>query len=226
MNTDSNKSLSSNEFCWDNGDAPESHSILAPAVLEQLKLISSKVNGRPIRILDLGCGNGSFSARMSDLGYDVAACDHSSSGIKMAKESFPQVEFVQLNLNDKLPSQYQRGFDVVVSLEVIEHLFQPRVVFDRAREALGENGYLIVSTPYHGYIKNLALALFNKCDDHWHPLRDYGHIKFFSKNTLIQLVEERRFKVCSFYRVGRIPMLAKSMIIVAELNGLFPRWVI
>jgi 2-polyprenyl-6-hydroxyphenyl methylase/3-demethylubiquinone-9 3-methyltransferase len=72
-----------------------------------------------------------------------------------------------------------------------------------------------MSTPYHGYWKNLALALTNKFDAHWHPLRDFGHVKFFSRATLSQLASEAGFSVTDFLRVGRIPVLACSMILVA-----------
>ena len=75
-------------------------------------------------------------------------------------------------------------FDTVLSAEVVEHLFLPRELFARAREALGDGGRLVVTTPYHGYAKNLALAVFGQFDQHWVPLSDYGHIKFFSKATL------------------------------------------
>jgi 2-polyprenyl-6-hydroxyphenyl methylase/3-demethylubiquinone-9 3-methyltransferase len=62
-----------------------------------------------------------------------------------------------------------------------------------------------VTTPFHGYYKNLALAITGKYDKHWHPLRDYGHVKFFSHKTLSALFEEQGFAVRNYVRVGRIP---------------------
>jgi len=106
-------------------------------------------------------------------------------------------------------------FDAVVSLEVVEHLMQPRHLVARAYGALRPGGVLVMSTPYHGYLKNLALALTNGWDTHWHPLRDFGHVKFFSRKTLSQLVCEAGFSVRNFVRVGRIPPFACSMIVVA-----------
>jgi len=216
--TDLHKSLSSDEFCWSEGNTPDSHAYLAPVVMKQLRRISNLKAGKPLKVLDLGCGNGTFSARMANAGFKVTACDHSISGVEIAKKAFPRIEFFQQDVNEHIPAEYAGMFDVVVSLEVIEHLFQPRLLFRRAQEALGRNGHLILSTPYHGYTKNLALALFNKFDDHWHPLRDFGHIKFFSKNTLLQCFMECGFSVNTFSRVGRIPAFAKSMIVVAELK--------
>jgi hypothetical protein len=77
-------------------------------------------------------------------------------------------------------------------------------------------GNAILSTPYHGYWKNLAMALSGKMDAHFTALWDHGHIKFWSIRTLSILLEEVGFRDLQFERVGRIPPLAKSMIAVAQ----------
>lgn len=74
----------------------------------------------------------------------------------------------------------------------------------------------ILSTPYHGYWKNLTLAIFGKMDAHFTALWDHGHIKFWSMRTLTILLEEAGFRDIQFERVGRIPPLAKAMIAVAR----------
>lgn len=74
----------------------------------------------------------------------------------------------------------------------------------------------MLSTPYHGYLKNLALALAGKWDDHLGPLWDGGHIKFFSKRTLRALLEEAGFQQIDLLRVGRVPALAKSLVAVVR----------
>jgi 2-polyprenyl-6-hydroxyphenyl methylase/3-demethylubiquinone-9 3-methyltransferase len=53
-------------------------------------------------------------------------------------------------------------------------------------------------------------------DAHFTALWDYGHIKFWSRRTLAVLLEEAGLRVERFVRVGRIPLLAKSMIAVAQ----------
>jgi hypothetical protein len=73
----------------------------------------------------------------------------------------------------------------------------------------------IISTPYHGYLKNLVLALGNKWDLHFTPLWDCGHIKLWSRKTLSQLLNEGGFRVVRFIGAGRVPFLWKSMIMVA-----------
>jgi hypothetical protein len=78
-------------------------------------------------------------------------------------------------------------------------------------------GLAIVSTPYHGYWKNLSLSLVpGAWDRHHHPLRDHGHIKFWSIPSMRALLSAAGFRQVSFLRAGRVRPLAKAMIAIAE----------
>ena len=109
-------------------------------------------------------------------------------------------------------------FDTIISTEVIEHLYDPRKYVLFCKQVLKGKGRLILSTPYNGYLKYLALALVGGMDRHLTVLWDGGHIKFWSKKTLTLLLEEQGFKVTQFIGCGRFPYLWKSMILVAELK--------
>jgi hypothetical protein len=85
-----------------------------------------------------------------------------------------------------------------------------------ARKALAPGGRFIVSTPYHGYLKNIALAVSGKFDRHFSVLWDGGHIKFFSRRTLAQMLADEGFEVVTFVGAGRLPLLWKSMIVEAR----------
>lgn len=113
----------------------------------------------------------------------------------------------------------ETGFDAVISTEVIEHLFLPAALPRFARAVLKPGGHLIVTTPYHGYIKNLLICLAGKWDSHHTPLWDGGHIKFWSRRTLSDLLEANGFEVVRFKGAGRVYGLWKSMIIIARLRN-------
>ena len=117
---------------------------------------------------------------------------------------------------DDLRSSLSREFDFVVSLEVIEHLFDPRLFLRRTFHALKPGGLLILSTPYHSYLKNVVLALSGRLDAHFTVLWDGGHIKFFSWPTLRTLLEEAGFLDLRFCGAGRVPFLWKSMVVSAR----------
>ncbi len=172
-------------------------------------------SGRAKRALDLGCGNGATAGMLSDLGFEVTGIDASESGIAHAKASHPRCQFEVASVYDDLPARYGK-FSLVVSLEVVEHLYDPRKLARAAFDLLVPGGTAIVSTPYHGYLKNLALAVTGKLDAHFTALWDGGHIKFFSMPTLRELLSEAGFQDIRFVRVGRIPPLAKSMVAIAR----------
>lgn len=104
----------------------------------------------------------------------------------------------------------------MVSTEVVEHLYRPRRLPEVARFFLKDRGALVVSTPYHGYLKNLALAVSGHWDSHHTALWEGGHIKFWSRATLTQLLQDGGFEVTGFAGAGRMPFLWKSMVLLAE----------
>ena len=104
----------------------------------------------------------------------------------------------------------------MIALEVVEHLFYPKKLFEQSYQLLRTGGYLILSTPYHGYLKNLACSFVNGWDRHFSVDWDGGHIKFFSKKTLEQMACNAGFKSPRSRGIGRVPGLWKSMLMVSE----------
>ncbi len=191
--------------------ANDTDAYLWPPVLRQLAALPAGS-----RVLDAGCGNGYFAKHLREQGYDVVGTDLEESGVANARKLCPQVRFEVASVYDDLAARFGK-FDAVVALEVIEHLYDPRVFVGRVRECLRPGGRFILSTPYHGYLKNLAIALSGKFDAHMTPLWDGGHIKFWSRRTLTTLLEEKGFRVEAFVGAGRLPYLWKSMILTARL---------
>jgi 2-polyprenyl-6-hydroxyphenyl methylase/3-demethylubiquinone-9 3-methyltransferase len=167
------------------------------------------------RVIDVGCGNGAVAEYLNQQGYQVTGVDPSAEGIVQARAAYPQLTFEQGSAYDDLVTTFGT-FPAVISLEVVEHVYAPRAFAATVYDLLECGGIVVISTPYHGYLKNLAIAAFNGFDKHVSPLWDHGHIKFWSRRTLSQLLAESGFVDVAFYRVGRIPVLAKSMIAVAR----------
>jgi 2-polyprenyl-3-methyl-5-hydroxy-6-metoxy-1,4-benzoquinol methylase len=196
------------EYHYSTAEAMHSHDYLLPTLYRLLKAAPS-----PASVFELGCGNGFVANELSKVGYAVTAVDPATKGIGIAKEAFPNCRFTVGSAYDDLAARYGI-FDIVLSLEVVEHVFYPRKYAATVASLMKPDGIAIISTPYHGYLKNLALALLNKWDSHMNPLWDYGHIKLWSPTTLVRLFEEVGLRETGFYRVGRIPQLAKSMVMV------------
>lgn len=204
--TDSALSHAGSEFDWTTDGHPGSHDYLLPPVLQLL------ARHRAQRVLDLGCGNGAMCGDLERRGHAVTGMDYSASGIAIARHNHPGIRFEQQDLGEALPASHAQAYDAVISTEVVEHMLLPRRLIANALFALRPGGLLVVSTPYHGYLKNLAIAICNGFDAHWHPLRDFGHIKFFSKSTLCQLLAESGVSRLEVRLAGRFYPISKSMI--------------
>jgi 2-polyprenyl-6-hydroxyphenyl methylase/3-demethylubiquinone-9 3-methyltransferase len=202
-------------YQYQDAETNHAHSYLLPVLKSELRALMATMPESRRKLFDLGCGNGSVAAVLASEGWSVTGVDPSTDGIAAAKAAYPELHLEVGSAYEDLVSRFGR-FPVVISLEVVEHVYAPRE-FARTLFDLGEpGGTMIASTPYHGYLKNLALAVSGKMDTHFTALWDHGHIKFWSIPTLRILLEEAGFREIRFHRVGRIPHFAKSIIAVAR----------
>ena len=201
------------DYGWQNRYVPSTGYIF-PVLLDMLR------DDRRKRILDIGCGDGEIASLLIQNGFDVMGVDGSPTGIEQANQRHRGRFFVHDILHDELPAELaDQPFDIVISTEVIEHLYAPRDYMRLVRKTLEpKRGEVIISTPYHGYLKNIALAMANKMDRHYMPLWDGGHIKFWSRRTLTWLLDEFGFTITEFRGAGRLPYLWKSMVVRAKLT--------
>lgn len=197
-------------YGWKDAEMQSHHDYLLPSILT---LMSKK---SPLNILDAGCGNGYIAGQLSSMGHSVTAIDASEDGIILAREKWPTVRFEVISIYDNLTQlRPTGGWDLVVSSEVIEHLFYPQQFLRNMCSVLKENGEIILTTPYHGYFKNLALSIAGAWDRHLTVDWVGGHIKFFSEETLTKMLQQNGFTPFRFCNAGRMPYLWKSMVCLA-----------
>lgn len=186
-----------------------------------LDTIANLLKGLPkdAKILDAGCGGGDFAEGLAARGFNIYGCDLSTSGIKAAQARGCGV-FLEASLYESLTEPFGvDAFDAIISIEVVEHLYSPKAFAQRAMEALKPGSLCIVTTPYWGYFKNLALAITNRTDRSLTALWEGGHIKHFSRSTLTTLMEREGFECLGFSGTGetwrhRIPYLWSGMLMI------------
>lgn len=197
-------------YGWKDAERQSHHDYLLPSILSLMPQKS------PLNILDAGCGNGYIAGQMSSVGHSVTAIDASEDGIVLAREKWPAVRFEVMSIYDNLTQlRPAGGWDLVVSSELIEHLFYPQQFLQNMHSVLKEGGEIILTAPYHGYLKNLALAIAGAWDKHFTVDWVGGHIKFFSEETLSRMLEQNGFATPIFCNAGRMPYLWKSMVCLA-----------
>jgi len=199
-------------YGWDSAEATADQDYTFPAIVKLLPAVGG------VSILDVGCGNGAIAGRLAKMGHKVTGVDLSEDGIVIARKAYPDVRFEVASAYDDLNPVVEK-VDVVISSEVIEHLFYPQKYLDNVVDIIRPGGSIILTTPYHGYLKNLALSVFGAWDKHHTVDWEGGHIKFFSEKTLSKMLIQAGCSNITFKNAGRAPWLWKSMVCRAEKSG-------
>ena len=168
------------------------------------------------RLFEIGFGNGAVADHLARQGFQVAGIEPSREGLALARSSYPHLTRLEHGTIYEPLARRFGNFDAVVSLEVIEHLYYPRKLTEAAFALLKPGGVLVISTIYHGWLKNVATALLGRFDRHVDPLWDHGHIKFFSSRTLTRLIVEAGFEDVTVRRPDLVPQFACSMVASAR----------
>jgi len=182
---------------------------LLQASISRYIFSSQFVEGR--LVLDIGCGIGYGASYLKRRGaYEVVACDYSEEAIISGRAHYKQegLHFMRLDAQ-QLPFR-TACFDVVIALEIIEHLNGWQAFPAECKRVLNESGILICSTP------NREVSSFG----HQEPLSSY-HVKEFSVNEFRQLLS-KHFEQITLYgidpqskrdeKIQRLVVNAKSRI--------------
>ena len=122
------------DYGWEEG-ATHAHGFLYPTLRALLEYDKSKM------ILDVGCGNGAMANRLASEGFDIYGTDASESGIAVAKKQHGDRFFVQDLNSQELPKELEnKKFDLIISTEVVEHLYNPRGYIKFCKDVLVKNG--------------------------------------------------------------------------------------
>ncbi len=204
-------STQASEFHWDRRGPSQVHGHVTQPVVVQLDRFGAR------SVLDLGCGNGWFTEALTRCGFDAAGADISRSGVAVARAAYPEISFRQFDATLTLPPDWHGRFDAVVAIELLDHVTLPRAALQQALAALRPGGLFVATTPFHGYFKNLGLALSGRLDLRWQALQDHGRVKFFSASTLTALLAEAGLQELHVETIGRVPLIARSMLVAGRV---------
>jgi len=141
-----------------------------------MKNLSLKTSGK---ILDIGCGKGNFLLKFSEKfpEWELFGIEASKNALTFAKEKLPNAQFYEgLFTHDP----FGEKFDIIASLELIEHLEDPTSFLQTAKRCLKENGIFLFDVP------NFKL---NPAD-----LYIFDHLNHFTKETLQNLLHKNNLE--------------------------------
>ena len=204
-----NNTAYSVDGAWGKGEKLPHHRHLLPAIKKMLPADSG------LRILDVGCGTGYIAGQIRDMGHEVIGIDFDEAALRIARSKYPSIEFYKHAAESQF-TDYIKDADVVMAVEVIEHLYSPKSFLDNVYECLRPGGWVVLSTPYYGYEKNLVISVLNQWDHKFTVGWEEGHIKFFSNRTMRAMLESSHFHSIIFNNAGRFPRLWKSIVARAQ----------
>lgn len=192
------------------GAVPESD----PTTKERERFLAQAIGSlsKGAKILDAGCGSGGFVRFIKQLGFDAVGVDISQTAIEKARGRCPGTNFWVKSLEERLHFK-DAEFDAVWSTEVMEHIFDVHSALSEINRILKDSGLFILTIPYHGIIKNIALILFN-FEGHFNP--ELSHIRFFTKKSFTKCLIQTGFEPLFWKGIGRFRPLYKSIFVVAK----------
>ena len=144
---------------------------------------------RALTILDVGCGTGLNSQKLAAKGHTIEGVDISEVAVKLYNERGFAGRTCDLAVGIPSPSE---KYDLVFCSEVIEHIVDTELLLNEMYRVLKPGGELVLSTPNSAFWVYRILGLFGKTVSQvQHP----GHVRFFSKKTLRDAVENSGFSI-------------------------------
>jgi SAM-dependent methyltransferase len=146
----------------------------------------------PARVLDVGCGEGHFAAELMRAGFLVVGVDVAEEPLRRARAAHPELDLRLVPVAGPWPLR-DASFDTVWAGETIEHVADAAAWLSEVRRVLRSGGRLLLSTPAHGRLSLLRLAVSQRAFDvHFDPRAD--HLRFYSLRTLTRLLEDFAFE--------------------------------
>jgi SAM-dependent methyltransferase len=107
----------------------------------------ARIDARPARILDYGCGQGRYLALLRERfgAASLAGCDVSEVGLQQARAAYPEAQFTAM-ADERVPLP-DGSFDLILSVEVLEHVGDVELATQELGRLLAPGGHLVVTTP-------------------------------------------------------------------------------
>ena len=149
-------------------------------------------------VLDIGCGGGLISESLAKKKAQVIGIDENICNIKQAKghakKKFIKVNYINQSL-DFFFKKNRKKFDLILCLEVLEHVNDVEKTLDKITKLLGPGATLILST-INRNLKSLIFAkIFGEYILNWIPIGTHQFEKFLKPEEIIEFLKLRKIKI-------------------------------
>ena len=165
-------------------------------IKQHFQLENSKSNFlEGLKILDIGCGGGLISEPMARLGGSVTGIDASSKNVKVA-ELHSKKNNLRINYLNKSPEQlkYENKFDIILNLEVIEHVEDVDLYLNSCANLVKKNGLMFTATLNRSLTSYLKAIIGAEYILRWLPIGTHDWNKFLKPEELERKLLSKNFK--------------------------------
>ena len=168
------------------------------------------------RALDCGCGAGANARLLRARGWEVTGITLSPGERDLAVPHCARV--VLANLEESLPEEVGRGYDLVLLSHVLEHLRHPERLLEAVKQRLAPNGLVLVALPNTLFYQIRLRALVGRWDYEREGILDETHLHLYTFASGAAMLERSGFRVLEARAEGGFPLW--------KIRALLPRGVV
>jgi 2-polyprenyl-6-hydroxyphenyl methylase/3-demethylubiquinone-9 3-methyltransferase len=150
-----------------------------------------------LKILDIGCGGGLISEPMAKMGASITAIDASEKNIMVAKihaeKSALNIDY-QVSTAEEICKNNQK-FDVVLALEIIEHVADVELFVKSISQLVEDNGLVFVATINRNLKSLLTAKIAAEYILRWLPIGTHDFKKFLKPSEVNEIAEKNNLKL-------------------------------
>lgn len=175
--------------------------------------IQEFADGRTLKILEAGCSSGYFGTALVAQGHEVWGVEPYEEAAKKASEVLNRVHIGFIE--DFFSNNQDEQFDVIVFGDVLEHLADPIGVLRQSKNFLTDGGIVVASIPNIAHFSIRAMMLEGRWEYSDLGILDRTHLKFFTRDSLIDLFTESGYKVLG---LSAVKLSAEQVDEICKLN--------
>ena len=177
------------------------------------------------RVLDLGVADGSVAAILKGMGCEVWGVELEKEAAEAARAVCDEVVVADLNTFEFAEQLEGQRFDVVLMLDILEHLSDPAAVLGRVKAVVADGGWGIISLPNVAHASVRLALLKGRFRYTEMGLLDRTHLRFFDRAGVDDLLEQAGWGMFDMVRVTRrlgtteIPVDDVDPVLAADLES-------
>lgn len=172
------------------------------------------------KILDIGCGAGKLIEKLQSLGNECYGIEQSKDAYEVAIYRLGNAnKIINKRIEDAIDDIPNNYFDVILFLDVLEHMIEPWEILKQIKIKLNNSGIIICSIPNIRYFHNLYdLVIKKEFEYKEYGVMDKTHLRFFTYKSMQKMFEQAGLKISDFVGINPTPSKKMKLINLATFG--------